>query len=381
VDQDCDGLIDDFSFEEIPGFVSCNGARSPRLTSNSTHTFVSVLCTEASVLPADETEADEYFDSALAFGWSHAFPQGPPAGFYDWVRNSTAATTTLMDGQGFTADDSALYGAVATSNDAFTIFRIGGYDLEASSRFSVTFNGSLEEDVFDQMEVVLDPVGNVHALACDDDAGAPRYLAGTTEGIRDSDYQYSASLSALGSPGVCGLHFAHAGMGTFLAQHNNSYLQASFDPAVLPPDRLEASEVNSSSPSMMRVVTGPGGNIENGAWVVYQDQSRDRLVLQDATAPAETAPTHTWDLPNPVTLSASMSADGTTVAVAMLDAAGAPTLAVGAPSGTPTLYTPTFPTGVGSIDELEVQLGPDGTMVWLAATNERALYFGATVVP
>jgi hypothetical protein len=36
---------------------------------------------------------------------------------------------------------------------------------------------------------------------------------------------------------------------------------------------------------------------------------------------------------------------------------------------------------VGSIDALEVQLDPSGTILWLAAINERALYVGAAQLP
>jgi hypothetical protein len=381
IDQDCDGIADDISFDEVSGLISCTDARSPRITSNTTHTFVSVLCSEATYVPEGESDADSYWDSALAFGWSHAHPQGPPAGFYDWLRNASDPPTPLLSGQGLMASDTALYGAVATSTETHTVFRIGGYDLEADGRFSVTFNGSLATNAFDQIEVMLDPFGNVHAVACDDGAGPPRYLGGTTEGIRDSDYQFSESIGALGSPSTCGLHFATSGVGTFVGRDTGDYLWATFDPTTLPPSSVSSGSIRAATPKLMRVVTGPAGNVANGAYVVFQNESNDHITIQDATSSPDTSAIYTWDLPDPETLSASMSADGSVVAVAILDRDGTPTVAIGAPSGTPTTYTPTFPTGVSTIDELEVQLDPSGKTVWLAATNERALYVGAFALP
>ena len=381
IDQDCDGIADDLSFSEVPGFVSCDGARSPRLATNSTHTFATVLCTEARLVPEGETEADDYFDSAIAFGWSHDSPQGPPAGVYDWVRNSSEPPTTLQSGQGFVATDTALFGALAVNTDSGTIFRIGGYDLEADGRFSVTFNGSLATDAFDQIEVAVDPVGGVHAIACDDDSGAPRYLGGTTEAIRGSDFEHAESLGALGSPGTCALHFANGGQGTLVSRDSRDYTWATFDPAALPPDSLSTSVFGTLAPALLRAVVGPSGSVSQGGYVVFQDEATDDIAIQDASTSPDVAAVYQWDLPDPTTLSAAMSADGTVLAVAMLDRSGAPVLAIGPPSGTPTTYTPTFPTGVGTIDELEVQLDPTGSVLWLAATNERALYVGAVVVP
>jgi hypothetical protein len=166
-----------------------------------------------------------------------------------------------------------------------------------------------------------------------------------------------------------------------VARDDSNYLWAAFNPAALPPSSLSSSTLGTLSPQLIRAVVGPGGDTSQGGWVVFQNNSTDRIALQDASAAPDSAPVYEWDLPDPSTLSASMSADGSVVAVAMLDSTGSPLLAVGAPSGPPTTYTPSFPTGVGSIDALEVQLDPSGTILWLAAINERALYVGAAQLP
>jgi len=381
VDQDCDGLTDELTFNEVEGLISCDNARSPRLASNSTHTFVSVLCTEAHFVPIGATEADDYYESAIAYGWPHSHPGGPPAGFYDWMRNTSPPPTTLLDGQGLVATDEALYGAIAVTSSSGSIFRIGGYDLERSGRFSVTYNGLEVEDAFDHIEVAVDPIGGIHAIACDDSSGSPRYLGGTTEAVRDSDFEHAESLSALGSPVACTLHFANEGMGTFVSRDSRDYTWATFDPASLPPASLTTSTKADRSPSQLRMAHGPNGDVSHGAYVVFRDQASGKVVLQDATQDPDFAGFHEWDLQEVNHVSASMSADGSVVAVGVLDQTNNPIIAVGSPTGTPTTYTPTFPTGVASIDEIEVQLDPSGKLLWIAATNERALYVGVVELP
>ena len=88
-----------------------------------------------------------------------------------------------------------------------------------------------------------------------------------------------------------------------------------------------------------------------------------------------------WDLQEVKHVSASMSADGSVVAVGVIDQNDAPAVAIGSPSGTPTIYTPTLPSGVPALDELEVQLDPTGKLLWMAATDERDLYVLVAELP
>lgn len=384
VDQDCDGFTDELQLDEVVGLTRCTGAQSPRLTSNGTTTFAGVLCTEALVIPPDEpdSEGDDYFDSALAWSWSHDVPGGPPVALIDWLRNASPPPTTMLSGQGLLATDTALFGATAAESEAGSVLRIGGYDLETERRFSVTYNGPSAEEGFDSIELATDSAGGVHALACGAESGNPRYLGGAQDSIRDSTFQWGTSIGGLGSPSACTLHNGQAGLLTFVSRDTREYTWATVDPTAEPPSSVGPTTISALAPSMLRTATSPGGSVENGAWVVFIDQTSGEVVVQDATTDPSTATTHQWGTLTEVrTVSASLSADGNTLAVGAIDVAGDPVIAVGPPSGPTDTYAPALPIGVGSLDELEVQLSPDASTLWFAGTDDKGLYVGVVALP
>jgi hypothetical protein len=379
IDQDCDGEIDEVHLDRVPELDTCQDARDVRLAANSSAVFASVLCTQARVSMPDEDgnppdAPTDYWDSALAFGWTAAQPAGPPTLFYDWSRNLSDPNSELLTGQGLIATDDALFGAVAlrTPSVERASLRLAGFEFADGGRFGINFSG---RDALSISEISLasSPSGTLHAVACNAEHGAPRTLLGSAATLYDSSYDVGGELTALGSTDTCAVYYRDDGTGVVVGGEGGRYEWASFpDPGALVPEDLSLNQVEGVSPLGMRVV-------QRGSHValLIADDITNSMLVEEVGADPSSATRHTR-MRRSTVFSGSLSADGETLALAWVDDAGDPQVEVGPLSGGgATTYSPDMPPGTVDIQSFEVHLSDDGQVLHFAAADGNALYLGA----
>jgi hypothetical protein len=379
VDDNCDGEIDEVHLDRVPELDTCQDARDVRLAANSSTVFASVLCTQARVSMLDEDgnppdAPTDYWDSALAFGWTAAQPAGPPTLFYDWSRNLSDPNSELLSGQGLIATDEALFGAVAlrTPSVERASLRLAGFEFADGGRFGINFSG---RDALSISEISLasSPSGTLHAVACDAEHGAFRTLLGSAAALYDSSYDVGGELTALGSTDTCAVYYRDDGTGVVVGGEGGRYEWASFpDPTSLVPEDLTLNQVEGVSPLGMRVVQrGPH------VALIIADDITNSMLVEEVGADPGSATRHTR-MRRSTVFSGSLSADGETMALAWVDDAGDPQVEVGAlTGGGATTFSPDMPPGTVDIQSFEVHLSDDGSVLHFAAADGNALYIGA----
>lgn len=380
IDQDCDGQIDEVHLDRVGFLTTCEGARDVRLAANSSTTFASILCTQARVSMPDEdgTPTDsptDYWDSALAFGWTHSQPGGQPTVFYDWSRNLSDPNAELLNGQALVATDEALFGAVGlrTPSNERSSIRLAGFQFAANSRFGVNYSGRDSVEGFTEVSLALGHDDVVHAVACDGSSGPPRTLLGSTTSLYASSYDAAGTVDTMGNTDVCAIHYGRDGTGTFVGEGGSAYEWSTFtNPLTLAPATLSATQLSSVNPVAVRTAVGGGKTV-----LLIGDRNSNRLLVEEADQAPDTATRHPR-MNRPEIFSGSLAGDGTTLAVAWVDSAGDLQVEVGAMSGAAALtLSPDVTAGASTIQSFEVQLSADGSILWFAATDGIALYEGA----
>lgn len=379
IDQDCDGEIDEVHLDRVAHLDSCAEARDVRVAANSTTFFASVLCTQARVSMPDEegNPADaptDYWDSALAFGWTVAQPGGQPTRFYDWSRNLSDPNAELLTSQALVATDDALYGAVAlrTPSNERASLRLAGFHFGDERRFGVNFSGR-DASRMGNISLALGPDAVVHAVACDEESGAPRSLLGTATTLGDSSYDAGGVVETLGSTDACAVYYRPDGTGVIVGADNGTYEWTSFtEPTTLLAEDLSSASLGDVRPEAFRVATGGGATM-----LLMRDTTSASLVVEEVGSDPATAPRHVRMNASAV-FSGAIAPDGATLALAWVDGAGDPQIEVGpASGGGATTLSPDMPAGTGTIQSFEVQFSADGRILWYAATDGVSLYQGA----
>ena len=184
-DSDCDGGVDSFALSAVPGYT-WEGPHDPIFVASSTRVYLSIAGTETF------TGSETYYDSALALYWSATSPSDGISSYVAWSANTRDPSSyDLGAGQAFIAGDTYLYGALGLDNDTARSLLMVRYTLSARVAASVSAQSTDDWALMEDVSLVQDSDGTLHAVGCDATDGVLAYMKvsdiGSGSGIADTN--------------------------------------------------------------------------------------------------------------------------------------------------------------------------------------------------
>ncbi len=295
-DYDCDGSASTFVMAPLEDFsdalYSLDWAAPGDLVfdANADSVYLSVRTPEV-VVTRDSASGplspSTYYESAFAFGSDRRDPESGIVDIADWWRYTGAsAPYSVTEGHDFIAEDDALYGLVGLQLATGRALRMNGYDLSDGSRFGqssrLTFGGSSVLPDFEDMSLMRDSSGNLHAAACESSQGILHYLRADPATLEANSLVEQELYSGI-SMQSCEL----VANGTLLGRGATGLETWGFDITGLPPTFSQTSVNSTSSPLELEVLSRGSSRFTVMADVVSQS-----IVILDTAGSPDVLTTH-----------------------------------------------------------------------------------------
>ena len=360
VDQDCDGTNDGFELRELEGYTFAD-PRGLVWSSNEVNAYVALL-----VDSMEGTDGSSYQQSGLAFAVDASLPDMDDVDLFPWLGNTADPGYTLTDGLDIIVDDDDLHAAVGWTTSAGTrILYTSSTELASGSSSGATSAASFDDGFTsislaqDEDDSVLsatyEPVGNLHAVGCEDSTAAGRYLR-----VNPVDYSSNYLTDAIDDldSAACVLHFEDDPTGTLWTAEAAGLVGRTFD-------REEATLVltDLTTDDSLDGLALDSVVDDSGPWIVVADDSSSSVVVVGP----DLSHTVLSATSSPTTVNATLADDGQLV-IAYADSLGRGWVTWGHPDS--SFSTPLLVTSDFLIEECAAYVSDSGERLLVAAIGE-----------